>query len=125
MADRTRDPFITAVEARQGWTTWHPGDGSSYLVHLLSVHGGPDRADLVLLLNISRRTVAFQWSPADYRHRETGRWTKRMCREQGIPEWAWDAAKPLLDVLGATRDPDKSAEKPPREVTIEAAGGVL
>lgn len=106
--DTTRDPHLVAERAHTDWTTWHPGDGSSYQVRVTTITDGPDHADQLLLLNIHRRTVAFQWSNADYRHRENGPWRKKRARDFGIADWWWDAAKPLLDVLGATRDPDKS-----------------
>lgn len=114
----TRNAFVTAVLARQGWTTWLPGDGSSYQAHLVTITIGPDRADLVLLLNIGRRTVAFQFPTPDYRKRETGPWTRKKAREQGIPRDLWDAAKPLLAVLGATRKTAKTAPWPTAVIDV-------
>lgn len=105
-ADPSRDPHAVAQMAFQKWCDWHPGDGSRYRVHIETIRGGSDAGDLVLLLNIQRRTIAFQWAPQLYRHLETGRWTKRRCRDLGIPSWAWRAARPLLRVLGATRRAD-------------------
>jgi hypothetical protein len=107
MPEQSRDAFATAVLARQGWTNWLPGDGSSYQVHLLPIAIGPDRSDLVLLLNIGRCTTAFQFPAIDYRKRENGPWTWKRAREQGIGRDLWDAAKPLLVVLGATRKHSK------------------
>ncbi len=106
--DITRDPQAVATVARGGWTTWHPGDGSSYRVHVVTIPTGPDHADQVLLVNAFRRTVSFQWSNADYRHRENGPWGKKRARENGIADPWWNAARPLLDALGATRDPDRA-----------------
>lgn len=105
-ADSSRDPLAVAELALRQWCDWHPGDGSRYRVHIERIRGGSDADDLVLLLNIQRRTIAFQWAPALYRHLEGDRWTKRHCKDLGIPSWAWRAARPLLEVMGATRRAD-------------------
>lgn len=104
--DPSRDPQAVAELASRQWCDWHPGDGSRYRVHIETIRGGSDDADRVLLLNIQRRTIAFQWAPALYRHLEGERWTKRRCKDLGIPTWAWRAARPLLEVVGATRRAD-------------------
>jgi hypothetical protein len=101
--DPSRNPHTVVALAAKRWCDWHPGDGSRYRVHIETIRGGSDDADRVLLLNIQRRTIAFQWAPALYRHLEGERWTKKRCKELGIPEWAWRAARPLLDAVGATR----------------------
>lgn len=118
-----RDPVAVLANAIGKWTWWMPGDGSRYSVHLTRITEGPDAADLVLLLSIQRRTVAFQVPTAKYRLAEIGPWTRARCREHGIPGWAWRAAKPLLaqlnaevksepahwDEEGDTMDPDELA----------------
>lgn len=117
-ADPTRRPQAVAELAFRQWCDWHPGDGSRYRVHIETIRGGSDEGDHVLLLNIQRRTIAFQWAPALYRHLEGERWTKRRCKDLGIPSWAWHAARPLLEVVGATRRAD--AVKTLRDVeTVE------
>ncbi|MEU7787699.1 hypothetical protein [Amycolatopsis sp. NPDC049159] len=97
-----RDPRYTAEAAKICWVDWMPGDGTAYRVHAPVIAGGPDRSDRTLLLNCVGRTVAFQFSLTEYRHQHLGRWTKTKAREQGIPEWAWRAAEPLLAAYGAT-----------------------
>ncbi|MEU4804383.1 hypothetical protein [Actinosynnema sp. NPDC023587] len=121
MADLTRDPRVVAERARDGWTTWHPGDGTSYQAHVVRITGGPDHTDKILLLNVGRRTYPMQWSDTDYRHRENGRWTRTTARENGIPGWVWEAAEPLLHVLGATRVADAVPDTGPDAETDPAA----
>lgn len=121
-ADPSRNPHTVVELAGQKWCDWHPGDGSRYRVHIETIRGGSDEGDRVLLLNIQRRTVAFQWAPALYRHLEGDRWSKKRCKEFGIPEWAWRAARPLLAVVGATRkgasSVDENAAIPNRYVDV-------
>jgi hypothetical protein len=101
--DPSRDPYAVINLASRQWCDWHPGDGSRYRVHIETIRGGSDDADRVLLLNIQRHTIAFQWAPAAYRHDEGERWTKKRCKQLGMPGWAWHAARPLLEAVGATR----------------------
>jgi hypothetical protein len=97
-----RDAAAVAAAAPLRWVEWMPGDGSAYLVHVERITTGPDHTDRVLLLNIQRRTIALQFPNAAYRLDEQGRWTRARCVEQGLPVWAWDAARPLLEQYGVT-----------------------
>lgn len=97
-----RDPVVVAAAATLEWVQWMPGDGSSYLVHVVRITNGPDYTDRVLLLNITRRTVALQFPKEFYRLAEVGPWTRARCIEQGLPSWTWDAARPLLEQFGVT-----------------------
>lgn len=100
--ETTRDPAATARLAEDQWAQWQPGDGASYRVHVVTISGGPDHADRVLLVNIARRTLAFQFATAAYRHTEGGPWSRKRCDAEGMPAWAWDAAQPLLAEFGVT-----------------------
>lgn len=97
--DTSRDPHLVVERARLDWTTWHPGDGSSYRVRILPIGGGSDHSDVVLLLNIQRQTIALQTPSVAYRMAEFGTWTKTRCKALGLPEWTWNAARELLIVL--------------------------
>ncbi len=116
-----RDATATVERAHRDWTTWLPGDGTSYRVHVLPINGGPDHTDLLLLINQPRSTWAFQCAGVAYRHAEAGRWTQARARKHGIPDAIWNAAKPLLTELGvttkrftATRTRDLSGESEER-----------
>ncbi|MFD8496292.1 hypothetical protein [Amycolatopsis sp. NPDC059657] len=119
----SRDADITARAAKECWVDWLPGDGTAYRVHAPVIVGGPDAADRVLLVNCVRRTVAFQFSLAEYRHIEFGQWTRTRARAEGVPDWAWSAAEPLLAAYGVTKRSLLPAK--PRIVDAEPAGGVL
>lgn len=97
-----RDPRHTAAAAKICWVDWLPGDGTAYRVYAPVIAGGPDRSDRVLLINCVGKTVAFQFSLTEYRHRERGPWTAARSVREGIPYWAWRAAEPLLTAYGVT-----------------------
>ncbi len=99
---RARDPRHTAAAAKICWVDWTPTDGTTYRVYAPVIAGGPDRADRLLLLNCVGRTIAFQFSLTEYRHREQGPWTTARSAREGIPDWAWNAARPLLEAYGVT-----------------------
>lgn len=113
-----RDPHYTAAAAKICWVDWLPGDGTAYRVHAPVIAGGPDRSDRILLLNCIGKTVAFQFSLTEYRHRELGRWTIVKANQQGIPEAAWRAAEPLLAAYGVTK---RTLHRPAVDVTFGAA----
>lgn len=94
-----RDPVAVLAAARDRWVSWMPGDGSAYVVRVVTVEAGPRLGDEVLLLSIGGETLTFQYPTVEYRRREPdGMWTRRRCH--GMPSWAWDAARPLLEVAG-------------------------
>lgn len=98
-----RDAHHTAAAAKICWVDWLPGDGTAYRVYAPVIAGGPDRSDRLLLLNCVGKTVAFQFSLTEYRHHELGRWTMVKAKQQGIQDWAWRAAEPLLAAYGVTQ----------------------
>lgn len=97
-----RDPRHTAEAAKICWVDWLPGDGTAYRVHAPVIAGGPDRSDRILLLSCVGRTVAFQFSLTEYRHRQLGPWSWSRATSEGVPDRLWTAARPLLEAYGVT-----------------------
>lgn len=116
-----RDARHTAAAAKVCWVDWFPGDGTAYRVYAPVIAGGPDRSDRVLLLNCVGRTVAFQFSLTEYRHRELGPWTKTKAKAQGVQDWAWRAAEPLLAAYGVT---DRTLVKTGLDVIRQASQSI-
>jgi hypothetical protein len=103
-----RDPAATLVRARQGWTEWLPGDGTSYRVRIDVITEGPDETDRVLLVNCVHSTLAVQYvdpQVAGYRANPwtAARWQKeRMPKLGGYDMWP-SVVAPLLRAAGAAR----------------------
>lgn len=99
----SRDPRHTAALARQEWRPWQPGDGTCYRVRIVTVVGGPDQSDNILLINVARKAWAVQYATVPYRLRGNGAMTASDGIALGLPVEIWRAAHPLLAQLGACR----------------------
>jgi hypothetical protein len=97
----SRDALATVMRARTEWRDWQPGDGTCYRVRVITVVGGPDYSDRILLVNCTGRTWAFQYATAPYRCEQARRCDRRADLSRGIPPSVWRAATPLLSAEGA------------------------
>lgn len=103
----SRDALQTIMRAHTEWRAWQPGDGSCYWVRIHVINGdGPDYRDRVLLVNINRRTYAFQYPAAQYRLREMGTpaQRRRTLANQATGDWFGRAVAPLLVAEGVIDD---------------------
>jgi hypothetical protein len=96
----SRNSLATMLRARTEWRDWQPGDGTCYRVRVITVVGGPDYSDRVLVVNVNRKAWAFQYPTAQYRIREMGPPDYRCSYFQGQAGELWRAVKPLLIAEG-------------------------
>jgi hypothetical protein len=96
----SRDALATVTRARTEWRDWQPGDGTCYRVRVITMVGGPDYSDRILLINVNRHTWSFQFPTVPYRMREMGPPDYRRSVYQGAAGDLWPAVEPLLVAEG-------------------------